>query len=58
LGLLNLNFPVILISGYADDFAAQALAEGAFAVLDKPIQSQELIGTVRAAIDSTRHSGG
>ena len=45
---------VILISGYADDFAASALAEGAFSVLDKPIQAEELIGNVRAAIDSTR----
>ena len=49
------ELPVIMMTGYAGpDAGAEAVAAGAFDLLTKPIIDQELLTTVRRAVDQTR----
>lgn len=49
----DIDMPVILISGYTDDILSNdATADAAFAVLEKPVDAEELIGTIHAAINA------
>ena len=50
----EIDIPVILISGYADGVLLDdATADGAFAVLEKPVDAEELIGTIQEAIKAS-----
>ena len=45
------NLPIIFITGHADEEACrQALAAGAIAVLQKPLDEQVLLGAVKTAL--------
>ncbi len=49
------ELPVIMMTGYAGpDAGAEAVAAGAFDLLTKPIIDQELLTTVRRAVNQTR----
>ena len=51
LGVDDIRLPVILISGHAnDEILKEGMANGAVALLEKPIGSQQLIEHVRNAI--------
>ena len=56
LKLRGIGLPVILISGYLDsDMVAEALKNGAIAVLGKPIDTHELLEHVETAIQISKH---
>lgn len=49
--------PVIMVSGYADvPTAVRAMRNGALTVLEKPLESMELLSSIRRAIDADRAS--
>ena len=53
----GINLPVILISGYADsDIVAEALDNGAVAVLEKPIDPSTLVEHVQTAIQMSKQA--
>jgi RNA polymerase sigma factor (sigma-70 family) len=51
------TLPAILISAYADvRTTVQAMKSGAFAVIEKPYQADELADAIRAAIEADRNA--
>lgn len=47
------NVPVLLVTAYGDDATFQAARElGAFAMMTKPVMRQELLGTVKRALEN------
>jgi FixJ family two-component response regulator len=55
LSRLNLNYPIIFISGHGDiAMAVRAIQSGAAAFLTKPFQDQELVDAVHKALDRDR----
>lgn len=49
---MNLNVPVIFVTGQADDeLRARALRQGAVALLAKPFDDHVLLGALRSAIN-------
>lgn len=52
----NILLPVIFLSGSADiSSAVQAMENGAFTFLQKPINNQELISAIQTAISQDKH---
>lgn len=46
------DVPVLLVTAYGDDATFQAARElGAFAMMTKPVMRQELLGTVKRALE-------
>ncbi|MBQ48749.1 MAG: hypothetical protein CMP10_15230 [Zetaproteobacteria bacterium] len=52
---IDLGIPVILVTGAADkDMAIKALSLGVFAILEKPIEGEELLQMMRRALSRSR----
>jgi len=51
------NLPVIIITGHADiAMAVQAMRNGASDFIEKPIDDEQLVASIQAAIDQKRHA--
>lgn len=47
--------PIIFVTAHADvPMAVEAMREGAFGVLEKPVSNDQLLSTVRSAVESDR----
>jgi len=51
------NLPVIIITGHADiAMAVQAMRNGASDFIEKPIDDEQLVASIQAAIDQKKHA--
>lgn len=46
----NVSVPIIFVTGHADEVRAEALEQGAVAVLGKPFSADELLDAIRSAV--------